>query len=103
QVVEVDARHRALVVGDVPAERGDVEAIPFVADADAALEKMIVAEFDRLVEEELDFRAIVPVGVEVNVSGADRMLVAGGEIDRPLRRLRKLVPVDEDLRRIERD
>src|SRR4051794_32920332 len=43
QVVEVDARHGALVVRDVPDEAGDVEAIPLVAEPKAALEQAVVA------------------------------------------------------------
>ena len=75
-------------------KRGDVEAVGLVADAQPALEQLVVAELDRPVEEELDLRAVVPVGEDVDAPRADRMLVARGEIDGPLGRLRQLVAVD---------
>src|SRR6476661_7251813 len=96
QIIEVDARYRALVVGDVPDETGDVVAVGAVADPQAALDLTVVAELDRPVEEELDLRAVIPIGVGVDVARADREFVAGGPIHRPLRRLRQLIAVNRE-------
>ena len=102
QVVEVDRADRALVVGDVADEAGDVIAVGLVTDAQAALEQLVVAELDRFIEEEVDLRAVVPVGEDIDRARSDRMLVTGGEVDGPLRRLRQRVAVDEYDRRLER-
>src|SRR5512138_3801674 len=76
EVVEVDACNRAFVIGDVPDKAGNVVAVSLVADAKAALHQMVVAELDRFIEEELDLRAAIPVGEDINRSRADRIFVA---------------------------
>src|SRR5690606_27910696 len=99
QVVEVDAADDARGVGDVAAEQRHlvVTVAPAVADAQAALERGLAAELDRLVQEEVDLAAVRPVGVDEELAVvAHRHAPARGEVVHPLGRLRQLVAVDDE-------
>src|SRR6185295_20215074 len=73
EIVEVDAADRDFLIGDVAAEqRGLVAAVvPGVTQAQAALEQRLAGELGGLVEEEVHFAAIGPVGVGEQFAAAD--------------------------------
>ena len=96
-VVEVDGARDTLGVGDVAAERGHfiLAGIPGVTHAQAAFDHRLAGELGCLIQEEVDLAAVSPVreDEEFAVFHRDRITARGG--DRPLRRLRQWIAVDD--------
>src|SRR6188768_3958559 len=82
QVVEVDAADGDLFVRDVPTEHRDFirTFAPVVTRAQAALEQRLAGELGGLVEEEVHFAAIGPVGVDEELTHADGDAVTQREV-----------------------
>ena len=68
QIVEIDPADRLRRVGDVAHEARNIEAIGLIPDAQAALEQTLALKLDRFVQEEVDLRAIRPIGIAIELT-----------------------------------
>ena len=93
QVVEIDATDRRCVLGDVADKGRNVISISLVAKPQAPFEQMGILELDGLVQEEIDLRAIGPIGIGIDFAIADGNRIARGPVGNPARALRQAVPV----------